>query len=289
MSTKSEMSGLLKIAGEKKGLLIAASIFSVLSSLLQIAPFVAVYKIVEELLRNAQSPAGIDRELVVYWGVVAFLALVGALLALYVGLMCSHVAAFQIFCQLRVRLAEHVAKVPMGYHTKTATGELKKVIEVSVEKIENWRQCAQPVAVCLCRHAGRDRQGHSRGVARRYFPYDLLVVRTAGAGSDYGTGRTVRQRKKHRDSPDRPLLGRAAGSGGLAGELKQTIIPSKRRGYWRCQAFQARAGPFCSKTSSFFFLNRQDNQRRGENKRMNQAAHWYAVENVVDKHCAPAT
>lgn len=109
MSTKSEMSGLLKIAGEKKGLLIAASIFSVLSSLLQIAPFVAVYKIVEELLRNAQSPAGIDRELVVYWGVVAFLALVGALLALYVGLMCSHVAAFQILYQLRVRLAEHVA------------------------------------------------------------------------------------------------------------------------------------------------------------------------------------
>ncbi|UOK61395.1 hypothetical protein MT997_23005 [Paenibacillus sp. OVF10] len=40
--------------------------------------------------------------------------------------------------QLRVRLAEHVAKVPIGYHTRTATGELKKIIEVSVEKIEKF-------------------------------------------------------------------------------------------------------------------------------------------------------
>lgn len=57
--------------------------------------------------------------------------------ALYRG-MCSHIAAFNILYQLRVRLAEHVAKVPMGYHTRTATGELKKIIEVSVEKIEKF-------------------------------------------------------------------------------------------------------------------------------------------------------
>ncbi|NRQ55341.1 ABC transporter ATP-binding protein [Brevibacillus sp. HD1.4A] len=138
MKMKAEMSGLLQIAKEKKGLLTAASLLSTVSSLLQIAPFVAVYKIVEELLLHAQSPAGIDRELITYWGVAALVALVAALLTLYVGLMCSHVAAFQILYQLRVRLAEHVAKVPMGYHTKTATGELKKVIEVSVEKIEKF-------------------------------------------------------------------------------------------------------------------------------------------------------
>lgn len=138
MNAKSEVSGLIKIVGEKKVLLITASLFSVLSSLLQIAPFAAVYKIIEELLRHAGTPAGIDKDLIIQWGLVAFLALLAALIALYIGGMCSHIAAFNILYQLRVRLSEHVAKVPMGYHTKTATGELKKIIEVSVEKIEKF-------------------------------------------------------------------------------------------------------------------------------------------------------
>ncbi|MCY9589158.1 ABC transporter ATP-binding protein [Paenibacillus chitinolyticus] len=138
MSFKSEVSGLLHIAGEKKGLLTVASVFSFFSSLLQLVPFVAVYKIVEELLNHAQSPEGADKELILYWGGVAFIACIGALVALYIGGMCSHIAAFNILYQLRVRLAEHVAKVPMGYHTNTTTGELKKIIEVSVEKIEKF-------------------------------------------------------------------------------------------------------------------------------------------------------
>lgn len=138
MNFRSELSGLLQVTGEKKGLLTVACLFSTLSSLLQIAPFFAVYKIVRELLIHAQNPASVDKELIVYWGIVALLFLIGALIALYIGGMCSHIAAFTILYELRVRLAYHLARVPMGYHTKTATGELKKIIEVSVEKIEKF-------------------------------------------------------------------------------------------------------------------------------------------------------
>ncbi|WP_259391844.1 ABC transporter transmembrane domain-containing protein [Paenibacillus thiaminolyticus] len=81
-----------------------------------------------------------------YWGIFAFLALIRALITLYIGVMCSHIAAFNILYRLRVRLADHVAKVPMGYHTKTATGELKKIIETSVEKIEKFIAHQLPVS-----------------------------------------------------------------------------------------------------------------------------------------------
>lgn len=138
MKSTSEVSGLMQVAKERKGLLIVACIFSVLSSLLQLIPFVGVYKIVEELLNHAQQPSGLDREVLVYWGIVSLLGLIGGLITLYIGGMSSHIAAFRILYQLRVRLTEHVAKVPMGFHTKTATGELKKIIEVSVEKIEKF-------------------------------------------------------------------------------------------------------------------------------------------------------
>ncbi|WDQ30989.1 ABC transporter ATP-binding protein [Paenibacillus marchantiae] len=138
MNTTSEVSGLMEVTKERKGLLITASIFSILSSLLQIVPFIGVYKIVEELLIHAREPSGLDRDLLMYWGLVSFGALIAGLIALYIGGMCSHIAAFNILYQLRVKLADHVAKVPMGYHTRTATGELKKIIEVSVEKIEKF-------------------------------------------------------------------------------------------------------------------------------------------------------
>ncbi|WP_413379073.1 ABC transporter ATP-binding protein [Paenibacillus taichungensis] len=138
MNTTSEVSGLMEVTKERKGLLITASIFSVLSSLLQMVPFIGVYKIVEELLIHAREPSALDRDLLMYWGFVSFGALIAGLIALYIGGMCSHIAAFNILYQLRVKLADHVAKVPMGYHTRTATGELKKIIEVSVEKIEKF-------------------------------------------------------------------------------------------------------------------------------------------------------
>ncbi|WP_139990609.1 ABC transporter ATP-binding protein [Paenibacillus paridis] len=138
MDLKSELSGLLQVTAEKKGLLSVAVIFSTISSLLQVAPFVAVYQIVQELFLHANDSAGMDKSLIMYWGLASLAALIGALITLYIGGMCSHIAAFDILYRLRVRLADHVAKVPMGYHARTATGELKKIIEVSVEKIEKF-------------------------------------------------------------------------------------------------------------------------------------------------------
>lgn len=138
MKAESEISRLMQVAGEKKGLLIVSGGFSVASSLLQAVPFVAVYKIVEELLVHAQQPSGIDKSLIVYWGIVALVAWIAVLVSMGISGICSHIAAFNILYRLRIRLADHVAKVPMGYHTKTATGELKKIIEISVEKIEKF-------------------------------------------------------------------------------------------------------------------------------------------------------
>lgn len=72
MKLNSEITGLVQIAGEKKGLLIVARLFSVLLSLMQIVPYIAVYKIVDELLMNAQHPAGIDKGLILNWGIVSY-------------------------------------------------------------------------------------------------------------------------------------------------------------------------------------------------------------------------
>ncbi len=135
---KSGINRLIEIAGEQRGLLILACALSVIATLLQFSPYIAVYVIVAELLENAASPYMIDYGLIWQWGIYALLFLMGALAFTYIGNMCSHIAAFRILFNMRVRLSNHLAKLPLGYFNRQSTGAIKKNLELSVEKIENF-------------------------------------------------------------------------------------------------------------------------------------------------------
>jgi ATP-binding cassette subfamily B protein len=135
---KTGVARLLEMAQEQRPLLIVAVILSIISTLLQFSPFVAVYVIVAELLENVATPAQMDYDLIRRWGIYALLFLVGALVSLYIGNMCSHIAAFRILYNLRVRLSQHLARLPLGFFNRQSTGAIKKNLELSVEKIENF-------------------------------------------------------------------------------------------------------------------------------------------------------
>ncbi len=138
LKPKKGIAGLLAAAAEQKPLLIVAVILSIISALLQFSPFVAVYFIVAELLKNAATPELIDYAYIKQWGIYALLLLLGAILTLYAGNMCSHIAAFRVLYNMRVRLSQHLAKLPLGYFNRQSTGAIKKNLELSVEKIENF-------------------------------------------------------------------------------------------------------------------------------------------------------
>ena len=136
--TKQGLARLFEIAGQRKGLLILAGVLSAASAACMLVPYWAVYRILTELLENAGDPGGIDAGLLVKWGWIAFLGLVGGLILLYAALMASHVAAFRILYGLRVRLSEHIGRLPLGYLNGTSTGAIKKTMEQNIEKIENF-------------------------------------------------------------------------------------------------------------------------------------------------------
>ena len=127
-----------KLAGQRKGLLVLAGVLSAASAACMLVPYWAVYRILTELLENAGDTGGIDAGLLVKWGWIAFLGLVGGLILLYAALMASHVAAFRILYGLRVRLSEHIGRLPLGYLNGTSTGAIKKTMEQNIEKIENF-------------------------------------------------------------------------------------------------------------------------------------------------------
>ena len=135
---KEGLSRLFEIAGQRKGLLILAGMLSAGSAICMLVPYWAVYEILKELLSHGVNPAASDGTYMMRWGWIAFGGLVGGLILLYAALMSSHVAAFRILYGLRVRLSEHIGKLPLGYLNNTSTGAIKKTMDQNIEKIEGF-------------------------------------------------------------------------------------------------------------------------------------------------------
>ena len=135
---KEGLSRLFEIAGQRKGLLILAGLLSAGSAVCMLVPYWAVYEILKELLSHGVNPAASDGTYMMRWGWIAFGGLVGGLVLLYAALMSSHVAAFRILYGLRVRLSEHIGKLPLGYLNNTSTGAIKKAMDQNIEKIEGF-------------------------------------------------------------------------------------------------------------------------------------------------------
>lgn len=129
---------LLEIAGEKRGLLIISGIFSSISAIAMLIPYVSVYFILAELLKNAADPSMADGALMMHWGTIALIGLGIGIITMYLSGLISHIAAYGILYDLRVKLSDHIGKLPLGYFTKTSTGAIKKTMEQNVEKIENF-------------------------------------------------------------------------------------------------------------------------------------------------------
>lgn len=129
---------LLEISGEKKTLLAFSSLLSALSAILQFVPYFAGYWIVQEFVLNAHDLASVDKNLVFYCALIAISSVVISMLLQGATFTLSHFAAYRILYNLRLRLARHLATLPLGYFTHTTKGAIHKTLQENVEKIENF-------------------------------------------------------------------------------------------------------------------------------------------------------
>ncbi|WP_175400570.1 ABC transporter ATP-binding protein [Paenibacillus sp. KS1] len=127
---------LLELAGEKKSLLVWSGILSTLSVFLMLVPYFSIYAVMAELLKHASDLSAVNGSYVIRWAIWGAAGMVLGYFFLYVGGMCSHIAAYRILYGIRKKLSNHVGSLPLGYFTKNATGKIKKIVEHDVEKIE---------------------------------------------------------------------------------------------------------------------------------------------------------
>ncbi|MDR0730668.1 MAG: ABC transporter ATP-binding protein/permease [Treponema sp.] len=133
---KTGIARILELAGQKKTLLILSGTLSTVSVILLLGPYCSVYFVLRGLLQNAAGLAPLNGDEMIRWAVIGLVSLLAGYFFMYVGGMCSHVAAFRILYGIRVKLADHIGRLPLGFFDKNASGKIKKIAEIDIEKIE---------------------------------------------------------------------------------------------------------------------------------------------------------
>lgn len=136
MKKQSNLSRLLSYAGRYRNFTYASWILSAVSALIALVPFWYIWKIIKEVLEvspNFSEAVNIVSNGIwaVFFAFLSFLVYTG-------GLMCSHIAAFRIATNMRIDLAEHIAKLPLGFVDSFGSGRLRKIVNDSTGAAETY-------------------------------------------------------------------------------------------------------------------------------------------------------
>jgi ATP-binding cassette subfamily B protein len=133
---KQGFSRLLELAGEKKNLMVICGILSTASAFFMLVPYLAVYNVMAELLRKAHAVSTIDGSLLILWALRGIGGMALGYLFMYLGGMAGHIAAYRTLYGIRVKISDHLGRLPLGYFNKNAIGKNKQIMEADVEQIE---------------------------------------------------------------------------------------------------------------------------------------------------------
>ena len=122
---------LIQLVGPQKGKLIASCALSVVGTALGLVPFILTYLMIIELMGQVIDEGYIWK--LVIGGVAAILL---KFVAMALSGSLSHRGAYGILYDLRIRLAEKLGTLSLGYFNTKTTGEVKSTINEHVEKIE---------------------------------------------------------------------------------------------------------------------------------------------------------
>ena len=133
---KTGLARLIEIAGTKRRLLIGAMLLAVITAIVQFVPIIAVYNILIELAEHALDPSLIDKAYIWLWSYIALGAFFAFGVLTFASLMLSHIAAFNILYEIRMQLVQKMVRLPLGFFSRRASGELKKIMSDDSERIE---------------------------------------------------------------------------------------------------------------------------------------------------------
>ena len=136
MKKKSDLKRLFDYAGGYKYLTVASWILSALSALAALLPFVYIWKAIKEILDVAPDYG--DAQDLSHNGWMAVLFAVVAILIYVAALLCSHLAAFRVQTNIRIKAMEHIVTLPMRPIDGEGSGKIRKTVYESSAATETY-------------------------------------------------------------------------------------------------------------------------------------------------------
>ena len=130
---------ILSIAGKYKGRIYGAFMFSFLKGILMKAPIIVTYFIVTAFLNGT-----ITKTACVYAAMILVASVAVQALFQYSADRLQSAAGYMIFSDMRMRLGEHLRRLPMGYFTEGNIGEISSVLSTDMVFIEE--NCMMTIA-----------------------------------------------------------------------------------------------------------------------------------------------
>ncbi len=135
---KSGMKRLLELSEQKKYLILAGCILGGTGTVVQFIPAILAYQAMLSVTNSIAARAPFDAGYISKLAWEALGCFAGYGLLFYLGSMCTHVAAFDILYSLRIKIADKLSRLGMGYFQGTSSGSVKQVMNDDVENIEKF-------------------------------------------------------------------------------------------------------------------------------------------------------
>lgn len=132
------MARCLKIAAKRKPLVILSAVLSSIAAICSFVPYLVIYCVIREILMVYPDLNRLNTEAIRLYSVWAMFGILGNLISYFLAILCSHIGAFGTIYDLKIEFADHLARIPLGYHLSIGSGKLRKIMEGNIESIEGF-------------------------------------------------------------------------------------------------------------------------------------------------------
>ena len=128
------LGALLGYAGGHRGLTFLGLALSAVSMVCSMVPYICIWLAARALI--AAAPDWARAQGLASYGWLAFAFAVGGILIYFLGLMCTHLAAFRTASNIRKRGMAHVMRAPLGYFDANASGLIRSRLDAAAADTE---------------------------------------------------------------------------------------------------------------------------------------------------------
>ena len=135
---KTGLARCMELASDRKVLVFLAAVLSSFAAIAFFIPYIAVYFMIRSIISVFPNLGQLDMGEVMSYGWMALVGIIANILLYFLAIFSSHMAAFGTLYDLKVLFADHITKIPLGYHLTIGSGRLRKIMDENIESVEGF-------------------------------------------------------------------------------------------------------------------------------------------------------